>query len=294
MPGTIGVEAGPKVPSPRLRPCSVAGRTVDAVMRSATRWADALASWAIPEAILAAAPASPWGFPPGVFRDVAQAALGGALSPTHRRALDALPPGGSVLDVGSGAGAASLPLAPPAGRIVAVDEDPEMLRALVDLAAGRAEIETVSGRWPDVADRITPVDVVVCANVAYNVADLGPFVVALTRAARHRVVLELSATHPQSALSPLWKHFWGVERPDRPTAADAELVVVEETGAVVHAERWSRARSFMGDRSPDTVAWVRRRLCLPATADAEIASQLESLGELAPSAMVTLWWPGGA
>jgi hypothetical protein len=152
----------------------------------------------------------------------------------------------------------------------------------------------VPGRWPDVADRVEPVDVVVCANVAYNVADLGPFVVALTRAARERVVLELSATHPQQPLSPLWEHFWGLTRPDRPTADDAELVVIEETGAVVHADRWSRARSFMGDRSPDTVAWVRRRLCLPATADPEVASQLESLGGLAPSAMVTLWWPGSA
>src|SRR5664280_2775344 len=39
----------------------------------------------------------------------------------HRRAAEALPPDDVVLDVRSGAGAASLPLAPPAGRIVAVD-----------------------------------------------------------------------------------------------------------------------------------------------------------------------------
>lgn len=294
MSCAIGIEAGSKVPSPRPQASARARRTVDAVMRSATRWAEALASWAIPDTILAAAPASPWGFPPDVFRDVAKAAVAAPPSPTHRRALDVLRPGGSVLDVGSGAGAASLPLAPPAARIVAVDEDPDMLRALVDLAGGRVVVESVPGRWPDVADRVAPVDVVVCANVAYNVADLGPFVVALTRAARHRVVLELSATHPQSALSPLWEHFWGITRPDRPTADDAELVVVEETGAIVHADRWSRGRSFMGDRSPETVAWVRRRLCLPASADPEVAAKLESLGELAPSAMVTLWWPGSA
>src|SRR5664280_3387152 len=44
-----------------------------------------------------------------------------AVERRHRRAAEALPPDDVVLDVRSGAGAASLPLAPPAGRIVAVD-----------------------------------------------------------------------------------------------------------------------------------------------------------------------------
>src|SRR5690242_19740348 len=96
---------------------------------ASARWAEALAAWAIPERILNAAPESPWGFPPGVFVAVARAALDSPWTPTHRRAAEVLPPGGVVLDVGSGAGAASLPVAPPAGRIVAVDQDIEMLRA---------------------------------------------------------------------------------------------------------------------------------------------------------------------
>jgi hypothetical protein len=50
----------------------------------------------------------------------------------------------------------------------------------------------------------------------------------------------------------------------------------------------------MGDRGPDSVAWIRRRLCLPADADSEVAEQLRRLDELAPSSMVTLWWPGRA
>ncbi len=263
-------------------------------MTAAARWGEALAAWAIPDAILAAAPESPWGFPSGVFVEVARAALDGPPTPTHRRAAAALPPGGVVLDVGSGAGAASLPLAPPAGRIVAVDQDAEMLRALADLGAGRADIELVAGRWPDAADRVGPVDVVVCANVAYNVADLGGFVAALAAVARHRVVLELSARHPQEPLGPLWRHFWGIARPAGPTADDALAVVREATGAPVSTERWERSRAFMGDRGPETVAWVRRRLCLPAEADVEVAEQLDRLAELAPSAMVTLWWPDQA
>ena len=264
------------------------------VTSSSARWADALAAWAIPDAILAKAPESPWGFPSGVFVEVARAAIERPWTPTHRRAADELPAGGVVLDVGSGAGAASLPIAPPAGRIVAVDEASEMLRAFAEVGAGRAELETVQGRWPHVADRVDPVDVAVCANVAYNVADLGGFVSALTDVARRRVVLELSDRHPQQPLAPLWEHFWGVSRPVRPTADDAVAVVREVTGAPVAAERWVREGSFMGRRGPDAVAWIRRRLCLPADADGEVAEQLQRLPELAPSAMVTLWWPGQA
>jgi len=58
-------------------------------------------------------------------------------------------------------------------------------------------------------------------------------------------------------------------------------------------ERWERSRSFMGDRGPGTVAWMRRRLCLPAGADAEVAEQLDRLAELALSAMVTCGGPVG-
>src|SRR5674536_65945 len=52
------------------------------------------------------------------FREGAQPP---SLERRHRRAAEALPPDDVVSDVRSGAGAASLPLAPPAGRIVAVD-----------------------------------------------------------------------------------------------------------------------------------------------------------------------------
>ncbi len=263
-------------------------------MTAAAHWAQALAEWALPEAILAAAPEAPYGFAPHVFVEVARAALDSPPTPTHRRVVEALPPGGTLLDVGCGAGAASLPVAPPARRIVAVDQDARMLDALVGLAAGRAEVDPVEGRWPDVADRIGTVDVAVCANVAYNVPDLPAFVDALTRLARHRVVFELSAVHPQSSVTPLWRRFWGLDRPTGPTAEDAEDVVREATGAQTSAERWTRTRSFMGDLNADTVAWMRRRLCLPRSADPQVAEAMRDLPELAPSAMVTLWWPGRA
>jgi len=203
-----------------------------------------------------------------------------------------MPAGGVLLDVGSGAGAASVPVAPPAGRIVAVDQDPAMLQALAQVAAGRVPVSLVEGIWPDVAGQAGPADVVVCANVAYNVGSLGSFVAALTSAARHRVVLELSAVHPQSSLSPLWQQFWNLSRPTGPTAEDAAAVVREAVGVQPAIQWWRRSWSFMGERGPSTVAWIRRRLCLPEERQAEVAAALERLPELGPSAVATISWPG--
>src|ERR1035438_2632448 len=75
-------------------------------------WRNAMREWALPDAILAAAPESPWGFPAELFRSRAELVTPGELTFANRRARDALPAGGTVLDVGVGAGAASLPLSP--------------------------------------------------------------------------------------------------------------------------------------------------------------------------------------
>ena len=68
---------------------------------AAERWQAELAGWAIPDEILAQAPESPWGFPPELFA----APPDPIDTPSRDRALEALPPGGSVLDVGCGGGA---------------------------------------------------------------------------------------------------------------------------------------------------------------------------------------------
>ena len=263
-------------------------------MTAAARWADALAAWAIPDEVLAAAPESPWGFPTGVFAAAASDALTRPRTATHERALEALPPGGAVLDVGAGGGATSLPLADHAGRIVAVDASATMLDELRTLAAGAVELELIEGRWPDVATSVGTADVAVCGHVAYNVEPLDDFVVALTDHATHRVVLELTAEHPQSPLSPLWQHFWGIVRPTQPTADTAIDVIEEAVGVTVSSQRWRRRGPLSGRSDAETVAWARRRLCLPPSADDEIAELLGPDPRLAPTDVVTLWWPGRA
>ena len=253
-------------------------------------WAAELAAWAIPQSILDQAPESPWGFPPKLFA----AAPTPTDTPSRRHALAALPPsGGSVIDVGAGAGAASLALVPPAAFITAVDTSSTMLDAFE--AAVTVPHRTVNGEWPAVATEVDAADVVVCHHVLYNVSDLVPFVSALTTSARSRVVCELTAVHPQVSLNALWRHFWDLDRPEGPTADDA-LAVIRDAGYKAQIERWSRphrAQSSGASRA-EVVAFARRRLCLTADRDAEVDALLAEDALMAQADVVTIWWDGAA
>src|SRR5579864_684029 len=106
--------------------------------------------WALPERILENAPESPWGFPTELFRSRRELAHPGDLTYANRRARDALPRGGTVLDVGVGAGAASLPLHPRCSLITGVDSSAELLAEFRRQArAITASVRTVRGEWPE-------------------------------------------------------------------------------------------------------------------------------------------------
>src|SRR5262245_47023944 len=122
------------------------------------RWRADLASWAIPEPILSAAgPKSPWELPRQLFVDRTRRLVAAPSGHTYQRALEALRPRGTVLDVGCGAGAASLPLAPFADGIAGVDEQANMLDAFRVLGDEiGCPVDTVTGRWPDVAGQVAP------------------------------------------------------------------------------------------------------------------------------------------
>lgn len=253
---------------------------------AAARWKRDLQGWGIEEPILAQAPESPWGFPAWLF-DRAPEPLE---TPSRRRALEVLPEGGTVLDVGSGGGRASLGLVPPASRVVAVDESEELLDAFAR-RAGEVGVEhaEIKGTWPHVAAAAPVADVVVCHHVFYNVPELPRFVRALDDKARVRVVAELSDRHPLAALDRLWRHFWGVARPPGPTAHDA-LAVLAETGiraTIEISERPSIWRELPFERA---VEFARVRLCLPRERDPEIAEMIDPDDLLAPRVVATIWW----
>jgi SAM-dependent methyltransferase len=254
---------------------------------AAQRWAEDLAAWAIPPEILAQAPEDPWVLPPEMFT------VGGddPLTPSHERSREALPTGGTVLDVGCGGGRASVPLAPPARELVGVDERPVMLERFAAAAAGQgAEHREIVGRWPDAAGAAPVADVVVCHHVVYNVADLAPFLLALTDHATRRVVVELPWNHPLSHLAPYWVRFWQLERPTGPSAEDC-LAVACEAGIDARLDVWDDVlHETRATLSPAQHAHVLRvRLCLPAEREPEVAAMLAEQ-PARPRRSATLWW----
>jgi len=267
------------------------------------RWRAALEQWRIPPEILAGAATSPWTLPVKMFAGRARRQLEAPSGLSYEMALEALPPGGSVLDVGAGAGAASLALRSVAGAITAVDESEAMLATFSDLASTASVpahtmlANTVLGTWPAVAANVADADVVLCHHVVYNVADLVPFVTALTEHARYRVVVELTARHPAALLNPLWSALHGIDRPTGPRAADA-IDVIASTGVDPRWQVWRRPITQDGTDYGELVASACRRLCLGPERMSDVEAALRDQGVRpdrpylgdAMRELVTIWW----
>jgi precorrin-6B methylase 2 len=266
-------------------------------------WADDLAAWRIPEPIMNAVDESPWVLPTEVFSRRADHHLANPTGPSHTQAMAALPHGGSVIDVGAGAGAASLPLAPRMARLTAVDTHQPLLADLTRRATALGlELSTVPGTWPDVADQVPAADIVVCHHVVYNVADLAPFLTTLTTHARRTVVIEITARHPLTELNPYWREFHNLPRPTGPTAEQV-LELVHSLGLPAQSERWTRPAAAEYQSFATLVDVTRRRLCLPPHRAEDVAAALRRNGitehqppDLGSSGqhLVTIWWPGNA
>jgi predicted RNA methylase len=257
------------------------------------RWQQSLAAWAIPEALVASAPQSPYFFDPAVFIAAADDALARPSDTiSDQVAQDALPSGGTLLDIGVGAGAASLRLG--ATKVTGVDPSHELLDAFVERARRLGiTADTVQGTWPDASSQAPAADVVLCYHVIYNAADLAAFAQALTAHATNRVVVEFTAEHPMGWLAPYWKALYGLSQPERPTADDA-VAVITSLGVTVEQRTWTRRIQMIGETGDAQLARVARRLCLPADRTEELRHLLAEQPPPAARRVVTAWWHGEA
>ena len=200
-----------------------------------------------------------------------------------------MPEGGTVLDVGCGGGIAAFALTPPAAHVIGVDHQSAMLRMFEQNAAQRAvACETFEGFWPGVAAATPRADVVTAHHVAYNVADVVPFLRALSEHAEYRVVLELPDHHPLTSMTDAWRYFWQLERPTSPTPSDL-VAVLEEMGRDVHAEQWSSPVRTTANLE-QAAHFMRIRLCLPAAREAEVLDYFTAQPAVTRRDLTTLWW----
>jgi SAM-dependent methyltransferase len=271
------------------------------------QWQADLAAWAIPEHITAAVTDSPWVLPRDVFARRADRLRQAPAGPSYERECEALGQAGSVLDIGSGAGAACLPLAPRVTTLTAVDADERLLGMLAQRAAAAGlDAAVVTGRWPDIAGKVPAADLVTCHNVVYNVPGLGPFLAELSSHASRRVVVEITAVHPLAALNPLWLRFHGLQRPAGPTASDV-LRILAAMGVPARQTTWSPPAEADYRGIAELVDVTRRRLCLPPERAGDVEAALRDLradsgagsghlGDLGTSGrdVVTIWWEGTA
>ena len=239
------------------------------------------------------------GLPGGAVPVAGRAGRVATATPSNLEAARLLPAGGTVLDVGAGGGQ------PAPGRDGRAAGGGGRVAGHGGVLPGRGRprpAEGVEGRWPEVAGRVGPADVVVCHHVLYNVADLAPFAEALTGHARRRVVAELTERHPLVGLAPLWRRFHGLERPTGPGAGDA-VAALAAAGLEVDRQDWEHQDRFGFDDFDELVAFTRRRLCLPAGRDPEVAEALLEQGTHQvdgvwvsgqPRRVTTLSWPGSA
>lgn len=260
---------------------------------AAERWRDALTAWALPTHIVDAADESPW------RHDVARFAVDDTIdrdATSARWAREVLPPqGGTVLDVGCGGGRSVAPLIPPATEVIGVDRTGAMLDEFV-AAATRARVarRTVHGAWPDVMATTPAADVAICHHVLYDVADVVPFLVALTARARLAVVVEIPVRHPMTAWNESFGHFWELDRPAGPAHLDLVAVVRELGLDPEYTVSARRPLSRFGADPANLVPVARRRLGLPVERDAELAAWLAEHPPPFVADVATIRWPGAA
>lgn len=252
---------------------------------AAAAWARDLAAWTIPPEILDQASESPWIHPPVLFEVPAVIDE----SPSHQRAREVLAMSDTVLDVGCGGGIAAFALCPPATHVIGVDHQSEMLDMFTANAVSRGvDVQTQLGFWPAVAPHVATAQVVTAHHVVYNVAEIVPFVHALSEHATRRVVLELPQQHPLANLSGAWRHFWQLERPTTPSPTDL-LAVLSEMGVDASMELW-RGPMRVENNLDQAAHFTRVRLCLPAEREDEVREYLRAHPAESQRELATIWW----
>ena len=97
--------------------------------------------------------------------------------------------------------------------------------------------------------------------------------------------------HPMSNMNELWKKFWDLDRPTKPTGDDLSAIA-RAMGFDAHLEVWEDETWGKRVEMPEAerVRFARIRLCLTEDRDAEVAAALLAHKDAQPRLVATLWW----
>lgn len=122
---------------------------------------------------------------------------------SRRFVLDSLNqfPQASVLDIGAGTGDWALLMAEKAKAVTALDPSESMLSVMRERVnqSESHNITLVQGEWPDVS--LGKFDLCFCSHAIYGARDIIPFIDALNKTARKRVILLVRAPQPDAVMA---------------------------------------------------------------------------------------------
>ncbi|MDA8278067.1 MAG: class I SAM-dependent methyltransferase [Actinomycetota bacterium] len=249
-------------------------RNENRIAEISSMWEEALANWKVPDQLLARAAKSPYRLNPAKFRPDPSRRLSGTVQELERLIHDQPRSPHSLLDVGSASGSLSLLVVDQVDKVIALDQSREMLDAFEENAKELGVFErvtTVHSPWPSPIP--LKADIVLSANVLYNVPNPAKFIDALIGAAGQSVVIELTQNHPLSIVNELYQRFHTLDRPTIPTA-DYIVDLVEAFGYSPRVERWIRSTTNDRITAEERLTEYQSRACIEETRKEELRQYL--------------------
>jgi hypothetical protein len=103
--------------------------------------------------------------------------------------------------------------------------------------------------------------------------------------------MEIPMTHPMSNMNALWKKFWDLDRPTRPSPYQLQDICLslgfDAVLDIWEDETWG---ARVGLPEAERLRQARIRLCLTEDRDAELAAAMLSEKDAKPRSVATLWW----